>query len=90
MIRRLLVGCARILFQSALVCFVLGGLLAYAAYRLIRAGFARDHGMPVRDALFQLALAAETLRRALADRPGPARVVPVETSDETEEPPPPG
>lgn len=68
MIRALLVGCARILFNLACVGFVLGLLFMYGAYRLLRSAVARDSGRPVRDAGFDFLRAGVTLARAVAEQ----------------------
>ena len=76
MIRRLLVGSARALFQLAAVCLVLAGLLGYAAYRLARRAWVDEPTRPLNEALFALVLAADGVRRSLGVRlptpvPGP-------------------
>ena len=68
MIRLLLVGCARLLFQTAVVALLVGGLLLYASYRLVRSSVARDRGQPTQAAAFAVLVSLAGLARAVRDR----------------------
>jgi hypothetical protein len=69
LIRALLLGAARALFQLGVIVLVAGGLLVYGAYRLARAGVARDPGRPVREAGFTVLVSLAGLVRALGVAP---------------------
>ena len=66
------------MFMLACAFAAVAGLATYGCYRCLRAAVRRDHGMPVRDATFQLLTAAVTLAalireqaiKAEARRPG--------------------
>lgn len=65
MIRTLIVGAARVLFNLAVVSFALGALFLYGAYRLIRSSVAKQEGRPVREAGFGTLVAVVALVQAL-------------------------
>lgn len=65
MIRLAFVGAARVLFNLACVCFLLGLVCVYGAYRLVRAAMAGRGPQPVREAGFGALLAVVTLVQAL-------------------------
>lgn len=76
MIRSLLVGAARVLFNLAVVFFALGALLLYGAYRLVRSSVAKSENRPVREAGFGALLAAVALVQALrAAAPSPPSIM---------------
>lgn len=68
MIRALLVGCARVIFNLATVSLLLALLLFYGAYRLVRSAWAKDPGRPVRDAGFTTLVAVVALVKAIAEQ----------------------
>ncbi len=68
MIRTLLAGMARVTFQAALLAFLIGLLLGYASFRLLRASVVSERGQPVREAGFAVLAAVVVLGRALAAR----------------------
>lgn len=68
MISKLLTGVAKSLFILGCSFLAIGGLAVYASWRCLRAAFAKEHGMPVRDATFNLMAAAVLLANALRER----------------------
>lgn len=72
MIRTLLIGVARLLFNAAMLAFLLGVVLIYGAFRLLRAAFAKDRGQPVREASFatliSLAVLVKAVRAAMPEQ----------------------
>lgn len=67
MIRLLIVGAARAIFNLACLALLLALLLMYAAYRLLRSSVAKGRGQPVREAGFGVLVAVVVLARALAE-----------------------
>jgi hypothetical protein len=81
-IRTIFVGVARLLFNAALLAFVLGGVLIYAAFRLLRAAFAKDQGRPVREAGFAAMVAIVLLVKAIKEAGPPQVASEPETHDD--------
>ena len=69
MIRVLLIGAARAVFQVGIVLLVTAGLLCYIASRLLRAGLTRGPAAPVPQAAWELLQAGTMLANALGRRP---------------------
>jgi hypothetical protein len=65
MIRTVIVGAARMLFNAALLAFCLGLLLLYASYRLVRSTVAKSTGQPVREAGFATLMSIVVLAQAV-------------------------
>lgn len=68
MLTKLLTGVAKSLFILGCSFLAVGGLALYASWRCLRAAFAKEHGMPVRDATFNLMAAAALLANVLRER----------------------
>ncbi len=72
MIRRLVVGIARLTFSAALFVGIIAGALFYAAYRMLRWVTVGAKPTPARDAAFGLLLAIIVFTKAVgASRPTP-------------------
>lgn len=65
MIRTLLLGAARVLFNAAVLALALTAVLGYASYRLARSAVKNDRGQPAREAAFASLLSLVALARAL-------------------------
>lgn len=70
MVRLLLVGSARLVFNAAMLAFLLGLVLVYCSYRLVRGSLVPGRGMPAREAGFRVLIALVELARALREQPG--------------------
>lgn len=68
MIRSLVVGAARALFNLSIMFLVIACLLMYGSYRLLRAAFAKNSGQPVREAGFATMLSIVALVKAIRDQ----------------------
>lgn len=68
MITRLFQGMAKSLFLLASALAGLALLAGYCSYRLLRAAFAKQHGMPIRDAAFMAMSALLVLANAIREQ----------------------
>lgn len=67
MLRRLLVGVARILFSTALLLTFCAAGAVYLSYRVVRWAIADDKPAPVKDAAFAAMVAGAVLAKAVKD-----------------------
>ncbi len=68
MLRRLLLGVSRLIFDAALLALVVALLLGYVALRIVRWAVSDRAPRPVSDAGYRLLVAGVELARALGAR----------------------